>query len=32
VQQQGTVEHVQEEHDLVPPRVLTGHAQKHLFQ
>lgn len=32
VQDQGPVEHVEEEHDLIPPGELAGHAQEHLFQ
>ena len=32
VQQQSAVEDVEEQHHLVAPRVLTGHAQKHLLQ
>lgn len=32
VQDQGTVEHVQEQHDLIPPWELAGHAKEHLFQ
>lgn len=31
VQQQRPVEHVQEQHHLITPRVLAGHAHKHLF-
>lgn len=32
VQQQSPVEDVEEQHHLVAPRVLTGHAQKHFLQ
>ena len=32
VQQQRAVEHVEEEHHLVAPGVLTGHSQEHLLQ
>lgn len=32
VEQQGSIEHVQKEHDLITPWVLTRHAQKHLLQ
>lgn len=32
VQQQRPVEHVQEQHHLIAPRVLAGHADKHLLQ
>lgn len=32
VEQQGSVKHVQKEHDLIAPGVLTRHAQKHLLQ
>lgn len=32
VQQQCPIEDVQEQHHLVAPWVLTGHAQKHLLQ
>lgn len=32
VQDQGAVEHVQEQHDLISPRELAGHAQEHLLQ
>lgn len=32
VQQERPVEHVQEQHHLIAPRVLAGHPDKHLFQ
>lgn len=32
VQDQGTVEDVQEQHDLIPPGELAGHAEEHLLQ
>lgn len=32
VEQQGSVEHIQKEHDLITPRVLARHTQKHLLQ
>lgn len=32
VQQQGPVEDVKEQHHLIAPWVLTGHAQKHFLQ
>lgn len=32
VQQQSPVENVKEQHHLVAPRVLTGHAKKHFLQ
>lgn len=32
VQQQGPVEDVEEQHHLIAPRVLAGHAQKHFLQ
>lgn len=32
VQQQRPVENVEEEHHLVSPRVLAGHAKEHLLQ
>lgn len=32
VQQQSPVEDVEEQHHLVAPRVLTGHAQEHFLQ
>lgn len=32
VQQQRPVEDIEEQHHLVAPRVLAGHAQKHLLQ
>lgn len=32
VQDQGSVEHVQEQHDLIPPGELAGHAKEHLLQ
>lgn len=32
VQDQGTVEDVQEQHDLIPPGELAGHAKEHLLQ
>lgn len=32
VEQQRPVEDIEEQHHLVAPRVLTGHAQKHFLQ
>lgn len=32
VQDQGTVEDIQEQHDLIPPGELAGHAKEHLLQ
>lgn len=32
VQDQGTIEDIQEQHDLVPPGELARHAKEHLFQ
>lgn len=32
VQDQGTVEDVQEQHDLIPPGELARHAKEHLLQ
>lgn len=32
VQQQRPVEDAEEQHHLIAPRILTGHAQKHLLQ
>lgn len=32
VEQQGSIEYIQKEHDLIAPWVLARHAQKHLLQ
>lgn len=32
VQDQGTIEDVQEQHDLIPPGEFAGHAKEHLLQ